>query len=359
MAKGNFNACFAFTIGEEGQYQDHENDAGNWSSGEIGVGTLIGTCWGISAPTLISWVGHEVTAEDMKNLSFSTAKAIYTARYWNVVQGDKLPIGIDLAVWDFAVNAGPSTSVVILQRLVGQIQDGLIGPVTLAAVNSQEPSVLIENLVEAHDRYYESLASFAEDGRGWLARQQSLKTTALAMLVPKTPIVPTEPAPVQPKPTKRTGTTNMSYKFSDRAKEWTSYAGAAAAALAYALPMLVPADLHWIQFWQGAQMLVGAALIFVPQTAGTTSVENESWSLLKAFAAKAPPEYSDAMQPMLAALAAHLASAEVGAPPPVTKKPVAQPAASPTADKGQFAVWPSGVKPMVADPAAALNANRG
>lgn len=190
MAKGNFNACFNFTIGQEGSYQSDKDDSGNWSSGEVGVGRLIGTCWGISAPVLIAWEGSKgssvVTAAYMRELPQTTAKAIYASKFWNAVCGDSLPIGVDLAVWDFGVNAGVSATAKLLQRLVGTDQDGWIGPETLAAVDTKSGPVLIESLIEAHDAYYGGLSptAFAEYGKGWLARQQRLKTAALAMAAP-------------------------------------------------------------------------------------------------------------------------------------------------------------------------------
>lgn len=181
----------------------------------------------------------------------------------------------------------------------------------------------------------------------------------------------------------------MVYRFRDRLKEWTSYAGVAAAALGYSLPLIVPADAHWVQFWQGAQMLVGAAMIFTPQTAGTLAVENDSWSLLKAFAANVPPQYSAVMQPLIAELAAHMARAETAGAPPairpdaqvpprrvmaqpvrtpeVLRPPVVPVSAASVADtpiplaqsvnptSAPKTVWPGPVKPMVADPTAALN----
>src|SRR5690348_17827710 len=104
----------------------------------------------------------------------------------------------------------------------------------------------------------------------------------------------------------------MTYKFADRMKEWTSYAGIAAAGLAAMIPQLVPADNHWVQIWQAAQLFVAGAMIFIPQTAGTTAVENDSWTLLRAFAKNLPPQYAGPMQPLLSTLAAHLANAETG-----------------------------------------------
>lgn len=93
----------------------------------------------------------------------------------------------------------------------------------------------------------------------------------------------------------------MAYKLSDRAKEWTTYAGVAIAALSAVLPQIVP-EHGWAEAWQAAQMLLGAALIFMPQTAGTTAVENEGLTLLRALSDHLPAQYASAMQPFITVL---------------------------------------------------------
>ena len=54
----------------EGGYQSLYNDKGNWTSGSTGIGTLIGTKYGISAPAMKSWLGKTPTKHDMQNLSY-------------------------------------------------------------------------------------------------------------------------------------------------------------------------------------------------------------------------------------------------------------------------------------------------
>jgi hypothetical protein len=156
------------------------------------------------------------------------------------------------------------------------------------------------------------------------------------------------PAPTQAPPARKKPA--MGYKFADRFKEWGSYAGIAIAGLAAALPHVVPADNHWVQLWQAIQMVVGGALFFVPQTAGSTAVENDAWSLLRAFAGKLPPDYASAMQPLLGTLAATLARAEAGGIPVPQQQPrvVAAPVPNPARPS------PTASQPLVADPAAAI-----
>lgn len=109
----------------------------------------------------------------------------------------------------------------------------------------------------------------------------------------------------------------MAYKVADRAKEWTTYAGIIVGGIATVVPQLVPSA-TWVQVWADAQMLLGAALVFLPQTAGTFAVENEILPLLQALSAKVPPQYGAAMQPFLAILAkVAIQPATPAAPAPV------------------------------------------
>lgn len=112
----------------------------------------------------------------------------------------------------------------------------------------------------------------------------------------------------------------MSYSFADRIKEWTTYVGVATVGLAAAIPAMFPAaDHHWVQFWQAAQYILGAALAFIPQTAGTQAVEREAFSLLRAFAQQLPPDYAAALTPALNILGQAAIQVSAGvplAPPP-------------------------------------------
>ncbi len=74
----------------EGGYQNLKNDAGNWTGGKVGVGTLVGTKYGISAPTLQRFLGRPVTKEDMMNLSYDVALIIYKKFYWDEMDLDNI-----------------------------------------------------------------------------------------------------------------------------------------------------------------------------------------------------------------------------------------------------------------------------
>jgi lysozyme family protein len=165
-----FEQCVAFTLTEEGGYSDNPADAGG------------PTNFGITQATLSAWRGYYCTAEEVENLSEIEAEDIYESHYWNTVYGNVLPIGVDLLVFDFGVNTGPSHSVKMLQNIVGVKADGMIGPISLLAMKGAGTTNLINSLSQAHTAYYQSLADFSTFGNGWLGRVQRAQSLALSMV---------------------------------------------------------------------------------------------------------------------------------------------------------------------------------
>ena len=91
----------------EGAYGNDPKDAGNYTGGAVGVGDLIGTKYGISAPTLSNFLGRTATVSDMQNLTYNTALQIYKANYWNIIGGDEISSqSIANITYDGAVNEG-------------------------------------------------------------------------------------------------------------------------------------------------------------------------------------------------------------------------------------------------------------
>jgi lysozyme family protein len=157
-----FDDAFAYVVGEEGKLSLDPQDRGNWTSGHIGVGTLKGTKYGISAaayPLL-----------DIANLSMSDAKAIYARDYWRKIGGDALDYGNALCLFDFGVNAGIEECTRVAQRALGLREDGVFGPSTLGAIRSTPPAVFAPLFTQARIAAYHLMAGFAHEGNGWIAR---------------------------------------------------------------------------------------------------------------------------------------------------------------------------------------------
>lgn len=146
-------------------YQDWAHDPGNYNSGVVGDGELIGTNRSISAPVLSAWRGYPVTRQQMLDLGIDEARQIYKAKYWDKIQGDKINSQVIAEMTaDFRSHTGNSK---ILQRALnnlgaGLVVDGGVGTATLTALNDLlkrkgEQAVYDQMRIEAI-RFYDSLS---------------------------------------------------------------------------------------------------------------------------------------------------------------------------------------------------------
>jgi lysozyme family protein len=169
MARNAFAKCLAFVLEEEGGYSDMPGDPGG------------ATNMGITRATLSAWRGKPVSKDDVISLEREEAAEIYEANYWTAIGGADLPAGLDLALFDDAVNSGPRQAVRDLQRALGVSTDGLIGPITLAAIEGAAPTELVGRLCAARRARLASLPQFSRFGRGWTRRIQRAERQALAL----------------------------------------------------------------------------------------------------------------------------------------------------------------------------------
>ena len=139
--------------------------------------------------TLATWRAHghpRATCAGLRRITEAQAGDIYTRTYWALVQGDRLPVGVDLMVCDHAVNAGTKRAVLMLQALVGATEDGDLGPKTVAAAGrvwDLDPGRLVHDLAKARRDYYRSLrVLFRTFGRGWLARVSAAEAAAIRLV---------------------------------------------------------------------------------------------------------------------------------------------------------------------------------
>lgn len=186
----NFPASVKLVLRSEGGFVDNPLDPGG------------ATNLGITRATLSNWLRHPASVADVQSLSVDTATAIYQASYWNAIKGDSLPLGIDYAVFDEAVNSGPSKAAKDLQSVLGVPVDGVIGPITLAAATKAEPVGVINALCDARLSFLKSLGTWSTFGNGWSNRVASVRAAAIAMLAtaPAQPYPPLPAPSPQPKP---------------------------------------------------------------------------------------------------------------------------------------------------------------
>ena len=166
----NFDACMAVLLKNEGGYVNNPNDSGG------------PTNMGITQATLSNWRGKPQTADDVRALTQAEATDIYRANYWNASGCPQWPVGVDLFVFDGAVNIDPGGAVRFLQNAAGVAVDGAIGPNTRSAVQQAKPADLVNRMATFRSAYYKTRPGFPYFGDGWLKRNERTRQDALAMM---------------------------------------------------------------------------------------------------------------------------------------------------------------------------------
>ncbi|APZ53151.1 glycoside hydrolase family 108 protein [Salipiger abyssi] len=184
--------CIPRILEHEGGYVNHPNDPGGATNRGVTIGTLRRLGMDLDGD-------GDIDIADLKALSEADAIKVYKAFYWDKVSADLLPIGIDYAVADFAVNSGPGRAAKYLQRLLSVTQDGDIGPITLSAAAKSDPATLVVDLCDARLRFMRGLSIWKTFGRGWTARVEGVESAALADIaearLPEPDAPPANPAP--------------------------------------------------------------------------------------------------------------------------------------------------------------------
>lgn len=137
MAQKTDDEIFADIITNEGtKYTNHKNDKGG------------PTKFGITIPAWETFSGKKATADTIKRLTLSNAKAYY--RGMHIRPFDIIADPIRLLMIDLSILRGLHTSIMMLQGAVLGVEvDGWIGPKTLGALHTFENKVATNLLVGA------------------------------------------------------------------------------------------------------------------------------------------------------------------------------------------------------------------
>lgn len=167
--KHNWEEALAHILKYEGGYVNHPNDPGGMTN------------LGVTKRVWEEWTGKPATEADMRALTPAMVGPLYKKRYWDAVRGDDLPAGVDLCVFDCAVNAGVGRASRFLQQAVGVAADGKIGPMTISAVTAKPADEIIEAFCALREAHYKSLSTFDTFGKGWMRRLASVKVESTDM----------------------------------------------------------------------------------------------------------------------------------------------------------------------------------
>ena len=177
----NWEMFFDMLIKHEGGFTSDERDSGN-AKGD-GHGNKGSTMLGVTAWNWAKYTGKPAPMEVMKALTKEDVNPLYKKNYWDVIQADKLPSGVDISVADMCVNAGPGRAAKILQKATGGLAvDGAIGKMTIAAVHDRDAKEVLDNYYYGRQKFYESLDDFEHYGKGWTRRNKETLELALSIV---------------------------------------------------------------------------------------------------------------------------------------------------------------------------------
>ena len=168
--KDNWTECLAQILKSEGGFANLKHDSG-------GI-----TNMGVTKKTYENWVGREVTEQEMRDLKVKDVAPIYKERYWAQVRADELKDGCDLLLFDLAVHSGPRRSVKIAQETAGTVVDGLIGPKTIAAINSMDQTEFIKKFSENRLDFYKRIEAWKHFENGFRNRVKKTQIAAQQMV---------------------------------------------------------------------------------------------------------------------------------------------------------------------------------
>lgn len=176
----NFTRCLHEVLHMEGGYSDDPRDPG----GMTNLGITRAELADVRRVPVAS-----ITEDMMKALTLDEASGIYQSRYWNALRCEDVPLGVDMMIFHFGVNAGNGASARVLQTLVGCLADGIVGRQTVIATCRTDAAKLIDDLAAAQLDHYRTLEKFPTFGAGWVSRVNRAQEVAKRMVTPPASMV--------------------------------------------------------------------------------------------------------------------------------------------------------------------------
>lgn len=169
--KENFTRSLGLVLLHEGGYVNDPRDPGG------------ATNKGITQEVYDHWRQKEnLPIRSVRHINNLEVGRIYRKNYWDKIAGDELPMGIDYCVFDFAVNSGVSRTSTFLQKAALTVEDGQIGPKTIAAVRGRPYVYVIDKICNLRLEFLQRLPTWKTFGHGWGTRVKEVREEAKSMV---------------------------------------------------------------------------------------------------------------------------------------------------------------------------------
>jgi lysozyme family protein len=146
----NYNYCLNEVLKSEGGYCNDPGDPGG------------PTNFGITIADYRMYVKKDATAQDVRNMHLADAQAIYRSKYWNALNCDSLPSGVDYSVFDYGVNSGIGRARSVWNK-----------------VKSDDPVKTINAINDERLAFLKSLRTWSLFGKGWGPRVARVRAGSL------------------------------------------------------------------------------------------------------------------------------------------------------------------------------------
>jgi lysozyme family protein len=168
-----FQTAYDIVRKHEGGFQKMPEDSGNYNS----LRQLVGTNYGINAQVYENYLKRPPTEQDMRAMPRHIALAIFKQLYWDRIKGDDIrDQQVANILFDGHVNHG-RWGIQMMQGVLGLSRDGIIGSMTLNAINRANPFNLFAVYKKARIAGYHDLVRRRPKDqrflRGWLIRINS------------------------------------------------------------------------------------------------------------------------------------------------------------------------------------------
>ena len=167
----NYKILTPFVRYYEGGFSNNMNDPGG------------ATMRGVTLATFRAVYGKSKTVAELKNITDAQWDNIFKSYYWDKCKADLLDNqSIANMLVDFAWHSGVSTAVKKIQKIVGVDDDGIMGRVTIGAVNGYyRGSVSVfDALKAARMNFLRTRQNWNSFKNGWTKRVEAIKYGSLS-----------------------------------------------------------------------------------------------------------------------------------------------------------------------------------
>jgi lysozyme family protein len=142
------------------------------------AGESFATSYGVTEYTWNDAVEAGIVTGSIADATQDQCITVLHDMFWNKVNGDGLPSGCDVVVYNNGMVCGAEHAAKLAQRVVGVAEDGAIGPITLLAIKGFGVQQFIDAMTAADEKYFAALAKAPLYLIGWDRREEACKVLA-------------------------------------------------------------------------------------------------------------------------------------------------------------------------------------